>query len=745
MKRNRIFFFWIVVLATGLLISITIARLITQGFIARLSRGNNQAAVAMTMNNRLQEMVNLSFELETKMLRDKPSALVLPVRGLKDSLARLEYNVGVLKQLRTDTLQQATLSKLAHYVNCQVDVSFALLNAIEKMNSVQGGLLTDSLRNNHWGDSIYATALFFQKEAEKNLNITLRRNNEAAAQLSSLNRLLVFVSLSSILVLATIIIRRQVGQIALIKDLEKARKEALQSVEAKDQFLANMSHEIRTPLNAIKGFVRILQQTPLNRDQQKYAAIISTASENLLSIVNDILDFSKIATGNLVLKRKEFELSAVLQEVELMFTPLAQEKQLGLQVIPDPALPAYVKSDPERLRQVLVNLVSNAIKFTASGTVRLAVQPFDQKGKRIKIRFTVTDTGVGIPAEKQQLIFERFEQLDDSFTRQQGGTGLGLAITRHLVEALGGTIAVKSEVGKGSAFIVELEFEMISRAGRLAVNRYEPNATNTNLMKARVLVAEDNHMNQLLVKSMLERYDIITDIVENGEEAVNAMRDKQYDMVMMDVQMPGMDGLTATRLIRKEIDTITPVIAMTAHVLPGEKEKCLAAGMNDYLPKPLDEIALDKVLKKYISLWEKTDPSGIPAEKMQWLNISYLNNICGNEPEKVDRILKALEKQLPAEMDRLTLIIAGKKMTGLRELCHYLRSTLTGFNQTSPPVVLLDELGKMIKSGVQQELIWQKANALFAMLETAKLNLSNCLCLRSNPERHREMTGGTVL
>lgn len=741
MKRNTVFFFWILVLATGLLISITIARLITQGFIDRLGRGNNQAAVAMTMNNRLQEMVNLSFELETKMLRDRPENLVMPQRGIKDSLARLEYNMGVLKQLCTDTVQQATLAKLTDYINRQVNASFEQLHAAGTHNDAQFRLLSDSMRSSHWGDSIYATALFFQKETEKDLNATLRRNNDAAAQLSSLNRLLVFVSLFSILVLVTIIIRRQVKQLALIKDLEKAKKAALQSVEAKDQFLANMSHEIRTPLNAIRGFGRILQQTPLDRDQQKYAAIISTASENLLSIVNDILDFSKIATGNLVLKRKEFELAAVLQEAELMFMPLAQEKNLELKVLPDPSLPAFVKSDPERLRQILVNLLSNAIKFTARGSVKLTADPVDEKGKRIKIRFTVTDTGVGIPAEKQQLVFERFEQLDDSFSRQQGGTGLGLAITRHLVDAMGGTIALKSEVGKGSAFIVELEFETISRAGQQVLKPAAAGDTSTRQLRARVLVAEDNQMNQLLVKSMLERYHIITDLAVNGIEAVQAVREKQYDLVLMDVQMPGMDGLTATRIIRGEIDNITPVIAMTAHVLPGEREKCMAAGMNDYLPKPLDEQALDSILRKFIAVTEKPAAPDIPECKIPWLNIQYLSSICNHEPGKLAMIIQALREQLPLEKERLRQVMAAGKPEGLRDYCHYMRSTLSGLQPGAPPLVLLDELGKMFKLGVPQELLWRKAGELAALLGILIANIEKNQQLQNSRDKQPEAKG----
>lgn len=724
MKRNTSFFLGIVLLAAGLLISITVARLVTQGVITRLSRGNNQAAVTMTMNNRLQEMLNLSFELESKMLRDNRDDLVLPSRGIKDSLARLEYNVSVLRQLWADTVQRATLYKLTSLVNSQVDASFTLLNAMENKNSSLQNDVVNSLRSRHLGDSIYSTALLFQKEVEKNLNETLTRNSNAAAQLSRLNRLLVFVSLLSILVLATIIIRRQMRQLSLIKDLENARKTALQSVQAKDQFMANMSHEIRTPLNAIKGFGKILTQTPLNKDQQKYASIISTASENLLNIVNDILDFSKIETGNLVMKVSVFELAGVVEEVEQMFTPLGQEKELQLIFSTDRSLPAFIKSDPVRLRQILMNLLSNAIKFTNRGYVKLSVKAVEKKGNRVKVRFTVSDTGVGIPAEKLTTVFERFEQLDDSLTRQQGGTGLGLAITKQLVEALGGTIQVKSETGKGSVFTVELEFEKITTGSIPAAATDTAFITKPDLASARVLVAEDNMMNQLLVTRLLEGYQVETDIAENGEEAVLAMKRKKYDMVLMDVQMPRIDGLSATRIIRKEISTATPVIAMTAHVLPGEREKCLAAGMNDYLAKPLDEMELVDMLKKYFTVQNKKTAQADESGHTRWLNYNYLNGICNNEEEKVNRILEELGRQLPAESIKLERVIARKQVGELEKLHHYLKSTLACFTSDAAPVIVMEELGSMMQLRAQEELIWNKAKELAGSMQEAAAMLS---------------------
>ncbi len=726
MKKSGNFFLWIVLLVAGLLITITITQVVTQNSLFRLRKGNSQATTTFTMNNRLQEMVNLAFELEAKLLSDKSADLVSPKRGIKDSLTRLQYNIGVLKKLWSDTLQLSALNKLAKFVDNQVGLSFNILSEIEKKNVPAQKLLIDSLRNTHSGDSIYSSAITFQKGLEQNLSATLDQNNKASSQLSLLNRLLAGVSLLAILILATIIIRRQVKQLSLIKQLENARKIALQSVEAKDQFLANMSHEIRTPLNAIKGFGRILLDTPLNSDQYKYSSIISTASENLLNIVNDILDFSKIEAGNLALKKRTFQLQQIVHEVELMFTSLAYEKELQLQFSIDGALPSFVTGDPERLRQILVNLLSNAIKFTNAGYVKMYVKLMGENEHVVKTKFSVEDSGVGIPPEKIDLIFERFEQIDHSFTRQQGGTGLGLAITKKLAEAMGGKIMVQSELNKGSIFIAELEFEKVSKEDEeketlLPAFRGE----DVSLNGVKILVAEDNKMNQLLVKSILDKYGVNTVMVENGEEAITAMRSKKFDLILMDVQMPKVDGITATKLFRKEIDSLTPVIAMTAHVLPGEREKCIDAGMNDYLSKPLDEDEFIGMLKRYFSLNYLNKAAKIIKTQNDLVNIDYLNSICGNDANKVNLILAELKRQIPGDVALLKKSLKEVNIKEAKRVCHHLTSTLSPFLPTAEPIVLLGELNSLLNKETTEIKINEKAEQLVQALDKAGILLDD--------------------
>jgi signal transduction histidine kinase/CheY-like chemotaxis protein len=728
MKKSANFFLWIALLALSLLITITITQIVTQKNLSRLQQGNQQATATFTMNNRLQEMVNLAFELETKMVNGKPVDLISLRRGVKDSLTRLQYNIGILKKVWTDTLQVTFLEKLVKFVDNQVELSFRILAAIEGNHIAIQKTMTDSLSKSHWGDSIYSSAISFQKGLERNLGNTLAKNNKASSELSILNRFIAMVSLLAILILATIIIRRQVKQLSLIKDIEEARKEALLSVEAKDQFLANMSHELRTPLNAIKGFGKILLQTPLNGEQQKYTSIISTASDNLLNIVNDILDFSKIETGNMVMKKKIFHLGQLINEVELLFAPLALEKELKLAFSCENSVSGSVKGDPERLKQILVNLVSNAIKFTIQGKVSLDINRIESGNNKIKTKFIIADTGVGIPYEKVGIIFERFEQLEHTFTRQQGGTGLGLAITKKLVEAMGGKISVKSEVNKGSVFTVELEFEKINIDEKVEQQLESLiDLENISLKNKKVLVAEDNKMNQLLIKSMLGNYQAIIEIVENGEEVIQAAKNNNYDLILMDVQMPKIDGITATKLIRKDIDKVIPVIAMTAYVLPGEREKCIEAGMNDYLSKPLDEIEVVTMLKKYISVSGEEEFAKNGYDQTDWLNINYLNSICGNDQNRIRRILTELQKQLSLEIITLQKSYNGSEASEIKHICHHLKSTLSPLSVSAKPVIILGELSSFVNDEKPEILLREKVSQLIKELDKVVVELDMIL------------------
>lgn len=377
------------------------------------------------------------------------------------------------------------------------------------------------------------------------------------------------------------------------EDAETARFAAEAANRAKSDFLATMSHEIRTPLNGVIGLNGLLRDTDLTDDQRRYVELARLSGENLLYLINDILDFSKIEAGRLELEPLPFSPAQLSTEVIDVQRERASEKGLTLHVELAPGLPAGVRGDPARLRQILTNLLGNAVKFTESGQVNLRTSVVAQVDDKVLLRFEVSDTGPGIDTATQARLFQPFSQGDLSTTRQYGGTGLGLSISRRLADLMGGQIGVSSTPGQGSTFWLQVPFEVLSAAAQ--EEQSVANATplpqqGTDIpVRGRVLIAEDNPVNQLVAAEILKRLGCRVDIVGNGKEAVDAVKRLPYDLIILDCHMPTMDGFEACRHIRahEAQDKHVPIIAMTASALKGDRERCLDAGMDDYLPKPV--------------------------------------------------------------------------------------------------------------------------------------------------------------
>ena len=453
--------------------------------------------------------------------------------------------------------------------------------------------------------------------------------------------------------------------------LKKEREIAELATNSKQQFLSNMSHEIRTPMNAIIGFTKVVLKTDLTEKQKEYLNAIKVSGDAMIVLINDILDLAKVDAGKMTFEEIPFKLSHSLTTMLHLFDTKIQEKNIELVKEYDSTIPEVLVGDQMRLHQIILNLLSNAVKFTSKGKITISTHIVKQDAKKITLEIIVADTGIGIPKDKQQHIFDGFQQASSETSRLYGGTGLGLAIVKQLVEQQGGKISVKSTEGKGSSFSFTLDF----KKAKVGIDAIVAEELDYGIKSGKILVVEDLALNQLLMKTLLEEFGFEMEIAGNGKIAIEKLKKTTYDIILMDLQMPEMNGFEATEYIRKTMHLKVPIIALTADVTSIDVEKCKTVGMNDYISKPIDEKLLYKLILKYVKqprhkkiIRQEIKSIKKPNEKI--INLDYIKQLTKNNAKLITQMISLYLEQTPPLIKELKLRSQSKDWEMLYAAVH---------------------------------------------------------------------------
>jgi signal transduction histidine kinase/CheY-like chemotaxis protein/HPt (histidine-containing phosphotransfer) domain-containing protein len=522
---------------------------------------------------------------------------------------------------------------------------------------------------------------YAQGDAElvKSLNTTIAGLNQSLLKsksaLLNLDDKWNFISLVFMLLIGCLVVYQMIETKRLNNRLFQSVQKEKQAQAIKDQFMSNMTHELRTPLNSIVGYTNLLLKRNHTTETKNWVQAIHTSGKMLMEVINDVLDYSKIESGYIHFVNEPFNLDTVLYDLKNIMSNRADSKKISLSVLKDNSLPSNLTGDEKKLMQILINLVGNAIKFTEKGGVKIEVALKKNLGDKLLLEFIVSDTGIGISEKNLPYVFDRFYQIESGYTKKYSGTGLGLPIVKQLIDMQGGSIIAKSSPDAGTVFSFVLPFEEYT--GQLKEEtelNLAPVKSIISKQQKKILVVDDHELNRELLVSLLKEHNYSAETAANGLQAIEKLTVTKFDVVLMDIQMPELDGIETTKRIRSQLQTNMPVIAFTAFNQPAEKQACLQAGMDGYLAKPVNEPELMQMLHFY--LYEQSDVDQ-PKETLSGLiNYDQIQTIVGSNREFANHILAKAIAQIPEEMDELYKAILAKNKNETTEVAHHLRSTL---------------------------------------------------------------------
>lgn len=705
---NRYFKYLLLIVFIATVLLIVFLQFNSNRSIDKLIQGNENLLSDFGVKENLQRLTAEMITLESKVRGSIIGGSAADTQQFRPEIDSIHTALQKLNSLADDETLQPLITELRRLVHARLQFSNEVLNTWREQGKPAAESLVHAPIAKNLTDSIRQVIRSIDELHQLSVMQLINAADSNGRKARTMGTILALIAVIAAIFTFAYVAYKVRQQQRLIARLNVSEKKAKDAARIKENFLANMSHEIRTPLNAILGFTDLLQRRNLDPHSLQHVQTIQRSGENLLAIVNEVLDLSKIEAGMMRIESAPFSIRGLVHSVEAMFRSKAAEKKLQLTTEVDKDIPDTLEGDAVRLTQILVNLVSNAIKFTAAGGIDIRIRNNGIKENIISTGIIVSDTGIGIKKEKLDTIFERFLQAEDSVTRKYGGTGLGLAIVHELVQLQHGTIVAESEEGQGTIFTITIPYR-VSTAGvqqHIADMPKPAHAANGG----KILLVEDNDINQSLLTHILNGWHMPFDLAANGKEALKMLNENKYELVLMDIQMPVMDGYTAARAIRQELNSDIPIIAMTAHAMAGEREKCLGHGMNEYISKPIREEELYRLVKHFMSAAQPN---------YRYIDLAYMREISKGDSDYEKTVTGQFLEAIPEGLSDIEEAWKKSNIPLLRRIAHDMKTSISimGLNHMLDPYLDQLEHNELDETSFQDNFLYLQVTCNAALEE----------------------------